>query len=71
MIKNDSLKERLNIFGDDALLNMREAAQYLGVTIATIYHWRRNNKIHPPIRMSNGYSVRYKLKDLKQFLNGI
>ena len=49
------------------LLRARELAVLFGVRERTIYRWRREGKIPPPIRI--GGSTRWRRDDIERFFN--
>jgi predicted DNA-binding transcriptional regulator AlpA len=50
------------------VLSPREAAQYLGVSVSTLKHWRAKN-IGPKWRHRGARLVAYRPADLEQFLD--
>jgi excisionase family DNA binding protein len=48
-------------------LTNEQAAEYLGVTVATLNVWRSTKKYNIPFYKA-GKNIRYKLTDLKQFI---
>ena len=52
---------------DDRLLHVREAAQFLGVAVGSLYHMVSQRRI-PCIRLSNR-CLRFRMADLKQLID--
>ncbi len=49
------------------LLTPKEAAEFLGTTVATLATWRSTGKVQIP-HIKVGRSTRYVLKDLQKFI---
>lgn len=56
------------MYGDDACLSTKEAAQFLNMNSVTLQQWRRLRPTQPPFS-KNGGTVVYRLGDLKNYLN--
>ena len=52
----------------DEYLQIRRAAEFLGVSQATLRHWGRGGKITEHRNPVNGYRL-YKMEDLQDLLN--
>jgi excisionase family DNA binding protein len=48
------------------LLNTKELAEYLGVAVSTIMHYRLNGRSAPYIKL--GHLVRYRIEDVDAWL---
>ncbi len=49
------------------LLTPQEAAQFLGVLVGTLAHWRSERRGPPYVKLE-GRLVRYRLSDLEEYL---
>lgn len=50
------------------LMNIREAADYIGVVPGTLYQWRNRRAQHRPKEIQVGRNLRWKQEDLDQWL---
>jgi excisionase family DNA binding protein len=49
------------------LLNAREVAERIGVSLRTVWRWTETGELPAPVR--RGRIVRWKTKDIKQFVH--
>lgn len=52
----------------EALLNVGDVAELLGVTKQRIYAWRHNGRKGPPAIQLEGHLLRYRPEDLEAYL---
>jgi excisionase family DNA binding protein len=52
----------------DRLLNVKQAAELLAVTVAAVRKWTAQRRI-PSVRPGNGRAVRYRLSDLVKLID--
>lgn len=49
------------------LMTAREVAEFLGVPVATLYHWRYHGRGPRALRV--GRHLRFRIEDVEQWLN--
>ena len=55
---------------DEKLLNERQAANYLNLSVGTLRNWRTDGKNKGPLFCKvGGYSVRYPMPELRSFVS--
>lgn len=53
---------------DEALLNTKEVATWIGVSVRTIEGWRRDAPDRLPPHLGLGRTIRYRVRDVRAFL---
>lgn len=68
MYTKEPLETRIKLYGDDAYLSTKEAAQFLNIHRVTLATWMKKKPTQPPFRKNGMFTV-YRLGDLKEYLN--
>lgn len=53
---------------DDPLMTPQEAADYLSVSIATLYTWRSRRRGYGPVAVKVGNNIRYQRSELNRWI---
>lgn len=68
MPKPSSLSGSARSAPPDPMLSAREAAEYLGIALRTLYDWRRTNRVKIVWHRIGPQKVGYRKSDLDAFL---
>jgi hypothetical protein len=69
-----SIGERFDKLSDSVILTEPEVAQIVGYTPNTLKHWRLRgveDKAPPSVRMPGSDAIRYRVADVRRWLDGI
>jgi predicted DNA-binding transcriptional regulator AlpA len=66
-----TIKRQVRFRDPDELLDVRQLAQWLGVSVETIYDWIYKSVLPRPIKLGTGRSapVRYRRRDIDRWLD--